>query len=195
MFAYVDGPFSYVEVLGFSFLFGMMCGFLYEFFRILRTARAPLFTSKRKVMNLFNFGIIFVEDIIYFVLITACAVVFVFVFNRGQVRLSMLPAIGLGFFVYLKTIGRFLKALHGAMLRIVYRLILWIYHYTLRYVFIFLIFIIKQTLGRVYLLLYKQLLNWLYAIQLKCGRRRLDKFLHNLEGDTLTLMDDHVSLG
>ena len=150
MFAYIDGPFPYHTVLLLSVVFGFLGGLLYECFRILRTAVATVSLPKRKAYAWIHKLIVFGEDLLFFLILGVAAVLFLFVFNRGQLRLSMPISMLLGFGLYCCTLGKLLFSLHSALLRFVCRVLSLLYFYTLRYLFMFLAYLVRITFGRLY---------------------------------------------
>lgn len=80
-------------VFGFSCFLGIMLGFLYDCFRLVRMMINP--------KNIF----IFMQDIIYFFVSAVITFLFVLVFNNGESRFYILAGEGIGWIVYHLTFG------------------------------------------------------------------------------------------
>ncbi len=146
MFAFIDGPFPFWQVLFFSLGFGFLAGLWYECLRIVRTAVKTVYRPTKRAGRILLGVLDFILDLVYFLVLSVAAVLSMFVCNRGQLRLSMLLAAGVGLYLYFVTIGRMIVCIHRAILRWIYRFLCLIYRYTLRYVFWFLRWIYRKTL-------------------------------------------------
>ena len=80
-------------VFGFSCFLGVMLGFLYDCFRLVRLMINP--------KNIF----IFIQDIIYFFISALITFLFVLVFNNGESRFYILAGEGMGWILYHLTLG------------------------------------------------------------------------------------------
>ena len=119
MFAYTEGPFSFWTILLFSLCFGVASGVLYEGMRFLRVAMEMILTCKSKSTFLVRFAIVFLLDLLFFICISVAAVLFLFVCNRGQLRLSILGMMAFGFYLYNVNIGRHVRRMHRRVLKFV----------------------------------------------------------------------------
>ncbi len=193
MFAYIDGPYPYYTVVFFAFLFGVGAGLLYECFRILRCAGGILFPIKGRGSEVLRIAAVCLQDLTYFLLLTVAAVLFLFAFNRGQLRLSLLLSMFLGFVLYLATIGKLILRLHRAILRVIYRVLRFVYFHTLYYLFVFLCYLYRKTLAR----LFTYFTGLCESIIQKIRRKHRKSLLENLilqarggfEGES-----DHISI-
>ena len=190
MFAYIEGPFPYHIVLLFSVLFGVLSGVCYECFRLLRYAIKLAVKPKRKAVEAACKILVFCQDVLYFLVLALFAILFLFVFNRGQLRLSMLLAMLVGFIAYYYTLGRLLFTLYRAILRVSYRICNTIYQYTLRYLFLLTAYLVRKTVGRLYLYVKAVLKRlWLryliYSMQMK-----LSQYEKLAEGGFENMSDD-----
>lgn len=86
-------------LLIYSLLLGIALGFVYDFFRAIR-----FFFSQGEAEC--PFVIICICDVLFFVCSACIFGVFLFVFNRGRVRITALPVALCGFLIYLNTIGK-----------------------------------------------------------------------------------------
>ncbi len=92
---YIDDISSQVQVFLYSVGFGFLLGLLYDLF---------------KTVNKFVFrtdNAVFIQDVLYFVLVSFLSFVFLLVVNDGKFRLHIFAAFLLGFGVYYLTMGRF----------------------------------------------------------------------------------------
>ena len=78
----------------YSLAFGICVGILYDCFRV-----------SRLVFHL-NGIVVFIEDILFCLMVAASYFIFCFLFNHGQVRLYVTVTAILGWFVYYITIGK-----------------------------------------------------------------------------------------
>ena len=193
MFAYVDGPFSFGQVLLLSFGMGLLGGIWYECLRIVRTAVKTIYAPQNKVGRIFLCSLDFGLDMTFFLVLSVATVLFLFVCNRGQLRLSMLVSAGMGLYVYFVTLGRVILRLHTAILRLVYRLFCYVYRYTLGYLWGFVKWLYQGTLGivvcRIQLWLKERFHDFL------CGRakRRLERLVTVFE-KSFAEFDDYISI-
>ena len=99
-------------LLIYSALVGAALGLVYDIFRIFRVAFIAQQHPKeqpRKVnknSNFFVWAIIFVQDIAFWLIAAVVTILFIFMVNRGQVRLFALSGQVMGFIIYFFTVGR-----------------------------------------------------------------------------------------
>ena len=147
MFAFIDGPFPFWQVLLLSFGFGFLAGLCYECLRIVRTAVKTVYRPMKKTGKVILFSLDFVLDLVFFLVLSVASVLFWFVCNRGQLRLSMLFMSGVGLYVYFVTLGRAIVCIHRAILSWTYRFLCLVYRHTLAHLFGFLLWVYRKTLG------------------------------------------------
>lgn len=80
-------------VFGFSCFLGIVLGFMYDCFRLIRMIINP--------KNIF----IFIQDVIYFCVSAVITFLFVLVFNNGESRFYILAGEGIGWILYHLTFG------------------------------------------------------------------------------------------
>jgi hypothetical protein len=114
---------SWIVILKFL-IPGIFLGTIYDFFRFSRIARNdPAYSVKQKIKDRFfpnsksdnkktnskqnsESIIIFVEDVLFFIVVAITEILAIFHFNNGEIRLCYLIASAIGFFVYQKTMGK-----------------------------------------------------------------------------------------
>lgn len=94
----------YAAALGCAF------GVLYDVFRILR--RASRFADRSFVSIL----VIFLQDILFFLIATAASAIFFYKFNSGRIRLSAVAFMIGGFAAYYFTVGRLVMLVADAII-------------------------------------------------------------------------------
>ena len=192
MFAYTDAPFAFHTVLAFSVLFGVLAGGLYELFRFLRCAlRCTL--PRRSTAVWMGKCLLFAADMLYFILLSVFAVLFLFAFNRGQLRLSMLIAMSVGFWLYYVSIGRILSSLYEKILGFLRILLMWIHRHTLYYVWLFVRYIGRKTVGKLLVLLKKVWDRIVFGWSICHAEKRL-KMLSAAAENGFVSMNDHISI-
>jgi hypothetical protein len=125
---------SWIVILKFLIL-GIFLGAIYDIFRFSRIARNdPTYNIKQKIKKRFfpnntsdnkktrskqisESIIIFIEDILFFIVVAITEILAIFHFNNGEIRICYLIISAIGFFVYQKTIGNLIiffskKTLH-----------------------------------------------------------------------------------
>lgn len=191
MFAYIDGPYPYYTVLFYALLFGLGAGLFYECFRILRCAVNILLPAKRKTFRVIHLVAVFFEDLLFFLVLSAFGILFLYGCNRGQLRISILLAMGVGFAVYLLTLGKWVFRLHSLILYTAHRVLVFLYRHTLYYVLIFLRFLYKRTVGKL-LKKIKIILNHYYRkILLRRHARQFSRLLDSAKNG-FEGMGDHI---
>jgi len=176
VFAYVDGPYPYPMVLLLSFLFGIGMGLFYECFRVLRTALGRLENAPYRIIRMVYCALVFAQDLIFFLAMAVCGVLFLYVCNRGQLRLSILLMIASGFCLYLLTLGRLVFRLHSALIGFLYRILRFVYRYTFGVLFRALYFLWQKSFGKWLWKLGKILQEYLLMRKKRRAYRRLDRF-------------------
>lgn len=194
MFAYIEGPFSFWQVLLLSFGFGLSTGLWYECLRIVRTAVKTVYTPHKRVGRVMMFLLDFWLDFAFFLILTVAAVLFLFVCNRGQLRLSILVAAGFGLYVYFCTLGRVIVRIHTVILRWMYRFLCFLYRYTIGYFLVLLRWIYRRTLG----ILVHRFCRWMAemwtCVECYMAKRRLERILRVSEKGFVGY-DDYISIG
>ncbi len=194
MFAYVEGPFSFWQVLLLSFGFGLLSGLWYECLRIVRTAVKTVYIPKKRMGRILLFVLHFGLDMIFFLVLSVAAVLFLFVCNRGQLRLSMLVSAGGGLYVYFVTLGRVIVRLHTAILRWTYRLLCFVYRHTLGYFICFLIWAYQRTLGILVHMAQAWLAERFHDFLCNRAKRRLDLLIAACENG-FSEYEDYIFIG
>lgn len=89
----------------YSIVLGFLCGLYYELFRFIRliTARHTFF--------------VFWEDLFFFLPLTGIFLIFTFAFSDGVVRWFSVAGLGIGFSLYLKTLGKMISFFSIQILR------------------------------------------------------------------------------
>lgn len=96
--------FLYAAALGCAF------GIIYDVFRILR--RASRFADRTFV----SVAVIFLEDILFFLIATAASAIFFYKFYSGRIRLSAIAFMIGGFAAYYFTVGRLVMLVADAII-------------------------------------------------------------------------------
>lgn len=193
MFAYIDGPFPFYKVLLLSVLFGFLGGLIYECFRLVRFAMITMKKPSGKIFVIVNNVFVFAWDLIYFLVLTIASILFIFVVNRGQLRLSMLAAMSFGFCFYYVTLGKLLSAVYGTILRVSAFLLRYIYGHTVVYLVALEVYLFRISFGRVYLYLKKYWVRFWLRILIKRSKLKLDRLLTSAKNGFIN-MDDHISV-
>lgn len=113
-----------------SLLAGVVCGAVYDIFRILRA-----FAFKNRV-------IVFVEDVLFCLFVTACFLVLFYNYSEGRLRFYAFTGVILGFSAYYFTVG----AITRRIVEAIRRLLLKIYRKSRRALSLF----IHSIYGRLY---------------------------------------------
>ena len=191
MFAYTEAPFAFYTVLLFSLLYGFLAGLVYEMFRIVRFSFGYILPRRVAAVRWLMRVALFFADLMFFFLIGIAAVLFLFVFNRGQLRLSMLVLMTAGFGMYYVTLGRILCCLYKTIVQLMFRIAKKIYFHTVRYVFIFIFFIWKMTMGKVIGKFKLGIEHLTFRLTVACYERRLDLWQKSAENGLLD-REDHI---
>ena len=85
----------------YSLAVGAFTGVIYDIFRILRIALPERIRGKRA-----ETVIVFVHDVLFWLVVSIVFVIFIYYVNKGMTRLVMISASCLGFLVYYHTAGR-----------------------------------------------------------------------------------------
>ena len=102
---------------------GIFLGAVYDIFRLLRIARSESTYSARKAirnrffprtkahgkisrLRISDAAIVFIEDIVFFLIVAVTEILAVYYINEGEIRIYCLLVSVLGFFAYQKTLGR-----------------------------------------------------------------------------------------
>ena len=102
---------------------GIFLGAVYDIFRLFRIARSENTYSARKEIRkrffpksegegknprrrITDTAIVFMEDILFFLIVAVTEILAVYHINEGEIRIYCLLASALGFFTYQKTLGR-----------------------------------------------------------------------------------------
>ena len=191
MFAYIDGPYPYSTVVLYAFLFGIGAGLYYECFRILRHAGSILFPLKGRLWRIVSLVVVFLEDILFFLTLSAFGVLFLYACNRGQLRVSILTAMALGFIGYLLTVGKWILSLHQRILSVLYRVLCFLYRHTLRHLICFVTFLYQKSIGRLTKIVKIKICVYQRKILLRLHARQFSRLLEKaktgFEG-----MGDHI---
>ena len=193
MFAYINGPYPYRTVLLFALLFGICAGLFYECFRILRTAGSILFPITGKLFAILCHVLVGMLDLLFFGSLGIAGVLFLYVCNRGQLRLSILLMMALGFAAYLLILGKWILRLHRAILRAVYGILRFVYRHTLYHLFRLLRFLYAKSIGKLFDKITALCEKSLQKMLLRHRLRRLDRLMDAAENG-FAGMEDHISL-
>jgi len=108
-------------LLMYSMVMGGVLGVLYDVFRIFRIAFSSDSEGKirrrHKHADFIIRGLIFVQDILFWIIAAIFTVIFVFMANTGQVRLFALGAQFAGFLVYHFTLGKLVMRISDKIIR------------------------------------------------------------------------------
>lgn len=193
MFAYIDGPYPYRTVILYAFAFGFGAGLFYECFRILRHAVTILFPVQKRLMRILHLGLVFLEDVLFFVTVSALGVLFLYACNRGQLRVSIVLSMGLGFAAYLLGPGKWIFRLHGVILRAVYTILSFVYRHTLRSLFRLLRALYERSLGRLLARAVAYLHYQYRKLYLRRHKRKFSRFLSKGENG-FWKMGEHITI-
>lgn len=127
-----------------SFFVGFLVGFIYDLFRM----RRMLWCPKNKRIQKINNIIVFIEDVVFFLIISVVVCVFLFYINHGRARGLVIFIMLCGFFVYRKTIGRAVIYLYLRIIRLLRFVFVKIYIIFLKPLLIILELLCKITLYR-----------------------------------------------
>ncbi len=86
-----------------ALILGAVFGLLYDIFRIIRLA----FKNSSAV--------VFVEDIIFWIIATVTTFLFTIIFNNGELRLSLIITQVVGFLIYYFTLGKLIFKVFSAI--------------------------------------------------------------------------------
>ncbi len=138
---------SYRLLIG-AFLLGVALGVLYDVFRVLRISRLsqstdesgflkkikpkkPLFKEKKgakKAVSAVNDLLVFIEDILFFIIAAAAEILFFLGENDGEIRIYCIIFTVFGFFLYIKTIGRIVIYFSSKIIFFVRCLLYWMFY-------------------------------------------------------------------
>ena len=193
MFSYVEGPYPYYIVLWYGLWFGVFAGLLYECFRILRCAQRQMLKGSGRFLEFLNILLVFFQDILYFLLLSVAAVLFIYVCNRGQLRISILVCMALGFVFYIKTVGRLIFTLHMRLLSLIAFAFRLVFRYTLRYLFLFFIWVYRSSIGKAVMCFRNTRKRIWEQYAYRSGMRKLEKLI-KVSKEPLKEGKDFVSL-
>lgn len=141
-----------------AFLLGAALGAVYDVFRVIRIARLPGETYDGGYLKKFKpqkpiitFGkgvkkaayaasdaVVFIEDILFFIVCAIAETVFFLAENDGEIRIYCIIFTVLGFFLYIKTVGRCVIYFSSKIIFFVRCLLYWIFYIIIvpvRYIF------------------------------------------------------------
>ncbi|MCL2213174.1 MAG: spore cortex biosynthesis protein YabQ [Oscillospiraceae bacterium] len=119
-------------LLLYSAAVGAALGVIYDIFRIFRVAFPPPATEQKKLKGKFNHSsfiynsIVFLQDIIFWIFSAVVTILFIFMANRGQVRIFALFGQLTGFGIYYFTIGRLVYKVAEKIVKFIRRVFRWI---------------------------------------------------------------------
>lgn len=121
-------------LLLYSATVGVALGVVYDVFRIFRVAFAPQSQDgvnsarkrKSKYSLVFHDAIIFLQDIIFWIIVAVVTILFTFMANRGQVRLFALAGQLAGFTIYYLTLGRLVYSIAERIIKVIKQVLYWI---------------------------------------------------------------------
>lgn len=103
---------------------GICLGMVYDLFRLFRIAgNDPLYSvtnaikkryfpksnsDRKSRKRISDTGLVFAEDILFFMIVAITEILATFHFNQGEIRIYCLLISAIGFFIYQKTVGRFI---------------------------------------------------------------------------------------
>lgn len=119
-------------ILFHALLFGLLCGVLCDFFRIVRillfgsadgtvaveSAGDRERSARARVVRCLFDIFVFCEDVVRFIVVGLLFSVFLYAVNFGELRLYISLGAAVGFFIYYNTLGRLNAAITGALVRI-----------------------------------------------------------------------------
>ena len=122
------------------FILGNLLGLIYDFFRLVRMGRNDkkydpkaelrkrLFPQKKKLNDKKRSDslYIFIEDIIFFLIVAVSQILMTFHENSGEIRIYCMIASFMGFWGYQKTIGNIIIFLSQKILYLSRRIFYWI---------------------------------------------------------------------
>lgn len=131
-----------------AFLLGAALGVVYDVFRVIRIARLPGETYDGGILKKFkpqkpiitfgkgvkkaasaaNDAVVFIEDMIFFIVCAAAETVFFLAENDGEIRIYCIIFTVLGFFLYMKTAGRCVIYFSSKIIFFVRCLLYWIFY-------------------------------------------------------------------
>ncbi len=138
-----------------SIALGFVFGLLYEFFRFFRLA-----IPHGEIA-------VAVEDFLFFLPVTAVFLLFTYAFSEGEVRWFSVGGMGMGFFLYLQTLGKLLLFFSNAILRLVKAF--------LRFVFRITFVPLWNVFKKITKYLYTKIFSFGIIVKEKRIRRRLKK--------------------
>lgn len=116
-------------LLLYSATVGAALGVVYDFFRIFRVAFCQSDGAKeKKPKHWFSFlnGVIFLQDIAFWIITAVVTILFTFMANRGQVRLFALTGQLAGFSLYYFTLGRLVYKAAERIINFIKRILRWV---------------------------------------------------------------------
>jgi spore cortex biosynthesis protein YabQ len=167
------GIVTYIEQTELAVLFlysaalGVAFGVFYDVFRILRRAMRGIDRSP------VGYAVIFVQDILFFVIAAAVSAIFFYKFNSGRVRLSGVAFMILGFSAYYFTVGRLVMLVADAIISFIAEV--------LRQIARFLCFVfspVARFAGFLYCQMQCALRHLLLFVYTKCTLARYNKLLY-----------------
>lgn len=100
-----------IQTFGYSCIFGVILGAMYDVFRIMRLA-----------VNFKEWGI-FIQDILYFTISGICTFLFALAYNYGEIRFYIIAGGLIGWIVYYMTIGEIVYRFSDKILNLVRKII------------------------------------------------------------------------
>lgn len=120
----------------YSAAIGAMLGVIYDVFRIIRIAvslgekQKPKSNGKRaKIREAVSFVVIFIEDVLFFIIAAIITILFIFMVNNGQVRLFAVTGEIFGFLLYYFTVGRIVLKLAERIIALIKYVFSLLYRY------------------------------------------------------------------
>ena len=148
-----------------SFFVGFVVGFLYDLFRMRRMLCCPKNIRIQKINNI----IVFIEDVVFFIITSIVVCVFMFYINHGRARGLAIFIMLCGFIVYQKTVGKAVIYLYLRIILLFKFIFAKIYLIFLKPLLIILKLLCKITLYRFILIVYTCFLKTRHIQKAKCG--------------------------
>lgn len=139
----------------YSIALGFLFGLFYELFRFFRLA-----VPHR------SFAVA-VEDFVFFLPVTVIFLMFTYAFSEGEIRWFSVGGMGMGFFLYLQTLGKLLLFFSNTILHLVKTV--------LRFVFRVTVIPLWNVFKKITKYLYTKIISFGIIIKEKRIRRRLNK--------------------
>ena len=159
------------RILLYALVLGVILGAIYDIFRIFRLCFnfGVNYGTKNKKRELFNTLAVFFEDLLYFIICSCVACVFIFYMNSGRFRSVALLGALAGFTAYHFTLGRVVMICSDRIIRFVKKLLKFIFRYTFFPLFKFVWFIFNLTVGRLIKFILTQVRIKIYLKSAKGG--------------------------